>query len=65
MPRGDGTGPGSGGSGKGQGAGMGAGGYCICVNCGEKTVHQMGVPCVKVQCPKCGGAMTRDNSGNP
>jgi len=64
MPRGDGTGPGGGGSGSGKGAGLGAGGYCICPKCGERVAHQMGVPCFKVQCPKCDSAMIRDTSGS-
>lgn len=72
MPRGDGTGPtGQGpGTGRGQGrgggrgrmGGMGAGpvGHCICLKCGEKVVHQRGVPCNQITCPKCGTQMTRE-----
>lgn len=72
MPRGDGTGPmgmgggGRGGRGRGQGnQGRGAmnyaanQGYCVCPQCGEKEIHQRGVPCVQRTCPKCGTAMIR------
>ena len=31
--------------------------YCICPMCGEKQLHQPGVPCRSVNCPKCGTAM--------
>ena len=73
MPRGDKTGPkgqGSGtgrgmgrnGSGQGRGGGFaaGPGGSCVCPNCGEKTIHQLGIACYKQKCPKCGTAMTRE-----
>ena len=71
MPRGDGTGPAGGGPGTGRGlgrgggrgrmggSGLGAGGECVCPNCGYKTTHQVGTPCYKIQCPKCGAPMTR------
>jgi hypothetical protein len=38
----------------------GPGGNCQCPNCGEKTVHERGVPCYGQQCPKCGKAMVRE-----
>lgn len=40
--------------------GAGPGGYCVCVNCGERVVHQQGVPCYSVKCPKCGTMMMRE-----
>ena len=61
---------GSGGQGRGQGKGQGrgngggngagAGGNCVCPSCGEKTAHSRGVPCVSLNCPKCGTKMTRE-----
>jgi len=70
VPRGDGTGPmGLGpmtGRGQGRGAGRrmggrgaGPGGFCVCPSCGEKVVHQAGVPCFEINCPKCGTRMVR------
>ena len=38
----------------------GPGGNCICPNCGEKVVHQQGVPCFSINCSKCGAQMIRD-----
>jgi len=73
MPVGDGTESGGQGSGSGSGRGRGAsgrggggrfaagpGGYCVCPSCGEKAVHQQGVPCFEEKCPKCGTAMIRE-----
>jgi hypothetical protein len=71
MPRGQGSGQGSGrGQGGGQGRGRGRmggnrpsagpGGYCICPKCGERVIHQAGVPCYSVNCPKCNAAMMRE-----
>jgi predicted Fe-Mo cluster-binding NifX family protein len=64
------------GGGAGQGRGMGGGGrrggrmggplaagpggYCVCPQCGHKEPHQVGVPCLQKQCPKCGTAMVRE-----
>jgi len=31
----------------------GPGGYCICSKCGYKIIHQSGVPCSTLECPKC------------
>ena len=73
MPGGDGTGPFGGGAGGGRGMGKGAGrgrmggnlpgsgpgGDCICPGCGTKVVHQQGVPCYAMDCPKCGIKMAK------
>lgn len=71
MPRGLGRGVGGGrgrGPGRGQGSGAGRmggplaagpGGFCVCPQCGEKTPHLAGQPCVQMLCPKCGTPMTR------
>jgi predicted Fe-Mo cluster-binding NifX family protein len=60
------------GGGMGAGRGMGRGGrmggpvaagpvgYCVCPQCGHKESHQVGVPCMQMQCPKCGAAMVRE-----
>jgi DNA-directed RNA polymerase subunit RPC12/RpoP len=37
-------------------------GFCICVHCGTKLPHQMGVPCREVTCPECGRKMLREGS---
>jgi hypothetical protein len=72
MPRGDGTGPRGQGRGTGrgrrgagglrQGGGIRAGpeGNCVCPACGLKVAHKLGVPCYDMQCPKCGGMMSRE-----
>ena len=67
MPRGNGSGPLGGGSGMGRGMGRGAGnrqgigpgGDCICPTCGMKVLHQAGIPCSSMSCPKCGARMVR------
>jgi len=73
MPRGDGTGPSGGGPGTGRGMGQsggrgsgngnrpgaGPGGDCVCSGCGMKIVHQAGLPCYSINCPKCGMKMAR------
>ncbi|MDP8259913.1 MAG: hypothetical protein P9L96_02765 [Candidatus Gygaella obscura] len=70
MPRGDGTGP-LGGLGRGMGkssgrgrlggnrSGAGLGGKCVCPNCGTSVIHQAGMPCYSMQCPKCKAKMVR------
>jgi len=60
--QGSGRGIGGGGRGKMAGSrpGAGPGGYCVCPGCGEKVVHQAGVPCYSVNCPKCGAKMVRE-----
>jgi len=72
MPFGKGKGPRGQGPGRGTGRGSGQGrmgrirpsagpgGYCICPDCGERIVHQVGVPCYSVNCPKCGAQMVRE-----
>ena len=69
MPRGDGTGPASAGQGFGQGrgsrqgrrggGGVGVEGNCVCPSCDNIVGHQIGVPCNKVKCPKCGTLMIK------
>jgi hypothetical protein len=75
MPRGDGKGPPWGsGPGTGRGAGMGGAqkgrksgsragagpaGECICPKCGTTALHEAGIPCYLVKCPKCGSPMVR------
>jgi len=65
MPRGDGTGPPTGGGQRGgrmRGTQSGAGpaGNCICPSCGEKVLHNQGIPCYDMSCPKCGTRMVRE-----
>jgi predicted Fe-Mo cluster-binding NifX family protein len=58
---GRGPGRGMGGGGRmGGPAAAGPGGYCVCPQCGHKEPHQVGVPCLQKQCPKCGTAMVRE-----
>jgi hypothetical protein len=54
--RGQGQGPGR----MGGGTGAGPGGDCVCPSCGHKVPHQVGQPCNKRKCPKCGATMTRE-----
>jgi len=63
MPLRDGTGPAGRGKGQGRGRrgiGVGPGGNCVCPACGAKVLHQAGIPCSSINCPKCGGSMTRE-----
>lgn len=60
---GGGQGQGRGGQGRGRMGGPlagGAGGACLCPKCGHREAHELGMPCVQKQCPKCGTAMTRE-----
>jgi len=69
-----GTGPVAGrGQGRGRGAGrgrgrqpngygLGPGGECVCPSCNTKVPHQQGVPCYKIECPKCSTKMVRANN---
>lgn len=68
--RGQGQGPG-GGMGRGRGRQAARGGAdvlrveeaasaCLCPKCGHREPHEIGVPCVRKQCPKCGAAMARE-----
>jgi predicted DNA-binding protein (UPF0251 family) len=66
MPRGFGRGGGlpAGRQGRGRMGGpyaAGPGGECQCTNsqCGYTAVHQPGVPCMQMKCPKCGSPMVR------
>ncbi|HOL21351.1 MAG TPA: DUF5320 domain-containing protein [bacterium] len=68
MPGRDGTGPsGQGpmtgrmrGTGNRRGRrGAGPAGFCICPACNEKVIHQAGIPCSAMLCPKCGTRMVR------
>ncbi len=63
MPFGLGRGAGRGG-GRGRMGGpfaAGPGGVCICTNpeCKNEVVHQAGLPCYQMKCPKCGSPMIR------
>jgi len=76
MPGGDRTGPisrgpmagragggfsrGGGRRGLGGGFARGPGGGCLCLSCGYKESHQLGVSCYTKKCPKCGATMTRE-----
>jgi len=64
LGRGRGLGAGGGrGGGQGMGCGrFGAGpsGFCVCPRCGEKVVHQPGVACRAMYCPKCNTRMVRE-----
>jgi len=63
MGMGMGMGQGRGGGGRGRGGGPtagGAGGTCRCPNCGHRQPHERGVPCTRVQCPKCKTSMVRE-----
>jgi hypothetical protein len=38
--------------------GAGTGGYCVCSDCGERVLHQKGIPCFQERCPKCAKPMS-------
>lgn len=63
MGGGRGQGRGRGGQGMGRMGGpakAGAGGTCLCPKCGHQEPHEVGVPCTRKACPKCGAAMVRE-----
>ena len=43
-----------------EGATGGPGGYCVCKECGYKVLHQPGVPCFSIICPKCKSKLERE-----
>ncbi len=42
--------------------GMGSGGYCVCLKCGYRKRHEVGVPCMEEKCPHCGKVLMREGS---
>ena len=40
--------------------GKGPVGSCVCLNCGQREIHERGVPCVEHKCSKCGTPMIRE-----
>lgn len=48
------------GRGRGSGLGLGPSGFCVCPKCGNKVVHQRGIPCYQQICPTCGSPMIRE-----
>jgi predicted RNA-binding Zn-ribbon protein involved in translation (DUF1610 family) len=44
---------------RGERRGTGPDESCVCLSCGEKVLHERGVPCRSVKCPKCGNFMIR------
>ena len=40
--------------------GGGPSGYCVCQKCGYKTLHQRGIPCSTLECPKCKNSLIRE-----
>lgn len=38
----------------------GPGGYCKCPKCGNRELHNPGVPCTNQTCSKCGTRMIRE-----
>jgi len=40
--------------------GGGPGGYCVCQKCGYKIIHERGIPCSTLKCPKCKINLTRE-----
>lgn len=41
-------------------AGKGPSGHCVCAKCGYKILHQQGVPCSTLKCPKCNVNLKRE-----
>ncbi len=59
-----GRGPGRGMGGRFAGAGrgrlsQGPAGECVCPRCGQRVSHQRGIPCLEMNCSKCGTALVR------
>jgi uncharacterized protein len=44
---------------RGNKAGAGPNGFCVCPNCGNEETHQVGIPCYRRICSKCGTKMRR------
>ncbi len=42
-----------------QAMGLGPGGICRCPACGFQIPHEQGIPCIQVQCPRCGRTLER------
>ncbi len=40
--------------------GQGPSGFCVCEECGYREPHQRGIPCSKIECPKCGKKLKRE-----
>ena len=40
-------------------AGLGPGGECVCTECGHTVPHKTAEQCNEMECPECGGKMTR------
>ena len=38
----------------------GPGGNCVCPKCGYKILHESGIPCSTLKCPKCNVSLTRE-----
>ena len=39
-------------------------GFCICLRCGHRQVHEPGTPCRDQNCPQCGAALIREGSAH-
>jgi len=46
--------------GRNKGGAYGPEGFCVCVKCGHKVMHQRGEKCTKLKCPECGHTMVRE-----
>jgi cation diffusion facilitator family transporter len=43
-----------------EGSGKGPDGFCVCEQCGYKTIHQRGTPCSDLKCPTCNINLKRE-----